>query len=127
MSYVILVTMLLLVQYTFFSLRAGGARGKSEVKAPAMSGDENFERCLRVQLNTLEQLVVTLPAMWICAVYFRYDVAAALGAVFLIGRFLYSSGYISDPSKRAPGMIIGFVANVALVLCCLYVAVMGII
>jgi uncharacterized membrane protein YecN with MAPEG domain len=127
MSYVILVTVLLLVQYTHFALRAGGARGKGDVQAPAMSGDENFERCLRVQINTLEQLVVTLPSMWICAIYFRYDVAAALGFAFLVGRFVYSAAYISDPSKRGTGMIIGFVANVALLLCCLYVAVMGIV
>lgn len=127
MSYVVLVTVALLVQYTFFSMRAGMMRDKKGIEAPAVSGNEEFERCLRVQMNTLEQLAVTLPAMWICAVYFRADLAAILGLIFLIGRFIFSAGYISSPPKRAPGMIIGFLANAALVLCCLYVGVMGLL
>jgi len=127
MSYVILVTVLLLLQYTFFSIRAGGARGKGDIKAPAISGEENFERCLRVQMNTLEQLIVTIPAMWVCAVYLRADLAAALGLLFLIGRFVYSAAYLSDPTTRGKGMIIGFSANMILLLCCLYVGVMGLI
>lgn len=127
MSYVILVTALLLIQYTFFSFRAGAARSKGEVKAPAVAGEENFERCLRVQMNTLEQLVVILPAMWVCAVYFRPDVAAILGAVFIVGRFIYSAAYLNDPSKRGTGFIIGFLASVVLIICCLYAAITGLI
>ncbi|MEM7360698.1 MAG: MAPEG family protein [Pseudomonadota bacterium] len=126
MGYVILVTVLLLVQYLYFAFRAGGARGKGEVKAPAISGDEHFERCLRVQMNTLEQLIITLPSMWICAVYFRADVAAILGTVFLLSRFIYSKAYLSDPTGRGTGMIIGLLANLGLMLCCLYVAIMTI-
>lgn len=117
---VALVTLLILLQYTYFTLRAGLARGKDTVKAPAVSGDETFERRLRVQLNTLEQLAVTLPAMWVCAYYFRADVAAIFGTVFLIGRFIYSSSYAIEPSKRGAGFIIGFLANMALVLCSLW-------
>ncbi|MCL4142823.1 UNVERIFIED_CONTAM: hypothetical protein GTU68_065982 [Idotea baltica] len=113
-----------MVQYIYFSMSAGIARDKGDVKAPAMSGDEAFERKLRVQMNTLEQLIITIPSMWICGVYFRADVAAALGLIFLIGRFIYSAAYLSDPASRGKGMIIGFLANVGLLLCCLFVAVM---
>ena len=127
MTYVALVTILLLVQYFYFAMRAGGAREKSGVKAPAMTGDETFERALRVQMNTLEQLVITLPAMWICAQFFSPTAAAILGAVFLLGRFVYSSGYIGDPAKRGPGMIIGAMANVGLILCSLYAIAMRLI
>ena len=127
MSYVIIVTVLLLIQYTFFAMRAGQARGKGEVKAPAVSGDENFERSLRIQINTLEQLIITIPAMLICAFYFRSDVAAILGFIFIIGRFIYSAAYLGDPTKRGTGMMIGFMANVALLLCCLYAAVIVLI
>lgn len=123
MTYVALVTLLILIQYFYFAMRAGSARGKSNVQAPAMTGDENFERALRVQLNTLEQMVITVPAMWICATYFRADVAAVLGAVFLIGRFVYSAGYIGDPSKRGPGMLISAVANGGLVGSSLFVVI----
>ena len=123
MSYVVLVSTLLLIQYTFFSMRAGIARGKADIKAPATSGDEHFERNLRVQINTLEQLIITLPSMWICAIYFRPDAAAILGLAFLVGRFWYSMAYISNPASRAPGMIIGFIANVGLMGCCLFAAI----
>jgi len=116
---VALVTLLILIQYMYFTLRAGMARGK-EIKAPATSGDEIFERKLRVQLNTLEQMMVTLPAMWVCAHFYRTDAAWILGTAFIVGRFLYSSMYVKDPSKRAPGFIIGFFANVLLVLASLW-------
>ena len=123
MSFVIIITVALLLQYIFFSMRTGMARGKASIEAPAMTGDENFERVLRVQMNTLEQLLITLPAMWVCAVYFRADVAAILGLVFIIGRFIYSAAYISNPPTRGLGMITGFLANLALLLCCLYAGV----
>ena len=116
---VALVTLLILIQYIYFTIRVGAARG-SEIKAPAMSGSDQFERRLRVQLNTLEQLMVTLPSMWICAYFYRPDAAAIFGTVFIVGRFLYSSSYVKDPSKRAPGFIIGFFANVLLILASLW-------
>ena len=127
MSFVIIITVALLVQYSFFSMRAGAARVKGNVEAPATTGDEKFERLLRVQMNTLEQLAVTLPAMWICAVYFRIDVAAILGLVFLIARIIYSAAYIKNPPSRALGMVMGFLANMALLLCCLFVGVKGLL
>ena len=107
----------------FFSGQVGAARGKAVIQPPAMTGDENFERVLRVQLNTLEQLIITLPAMWICANYFRADVAAILGAIFFIGRLIYRNSYIKDPSTRIAGMLVGFFANISLVL----VAIWGVI
>ena len=84
MSYVALVTLLLLIQYMYFTLQTGLARGKDTVVAPATTGDVMYERKSRVQINTLEQLMVTLPAMWVCAHYFRPDVAAILGAIFFL-------------------------------------------
>lgn len=116
MALVALVTLLLLLQYLFFMAMVGKARIAAGLQAPAMTGDAAFERAARVHLNTLEQLVIALPAMWICAVYFRPDVAATLGAVFLVGRFIYRAGYLADPRKRGPGMMIGFVAYIAMIL-----------
>ena len=108
MAYVAAVTILLLIQYTFFFAAVGAARGKEKVVAPATTGSEIFERALRVQINTLEQLVITLPAMWISATYFMPVIAAILGFVFFIGRIVYRQAYVTDPSKRGPGMMIGF-------------------
>ncbi len=116
MSYVALVTLLLLIEYMYFTGQAGMARGRAGIQAPAMTGDETFERALRVQVNTLEQLIITIPAMWICANYFRADVAAILGAIFFIGRLVYRSAYMKDPTTRVSGMVTGFLANVVLIL-----------
>lgn len=120
MEYVALVTLLLLVQYFFFVMQAGMARGKDTVVAPATTGDEMYERKSRVQMNTLEQLIITLPAMWVCAHYFNANVAAIAGVTFLIGRFIFSFLYIRDPKSRAPGFIIGFFANIILLGCGLF-------
>ncbi len=118
MEYVALVTLLIAFQYLFFMVSCALARGKSGLQAPAVSGDPQFECHLRVQQNTLEQLMLTLPAICLCASFFRTDVAAVGGAIFLIGRFLYRAGYISeDANRRGPGMLIGFCATLIL-LCC---------
>ena len=115
MAYVALVTLLLLVQYFVFTLLVGAARGKSGIQAPAVTGDENFERAYRVQMNTLEQLVLTLPALWLSGMYFNPLVAALLGLAFFLGRVLYRAGYVKDPAKRGPGFGIGFLATLGLV------------
>jgi uncharacterized membrane protein YecN with MAPEG domain len=101
------------------------ARGKDTVVAPATSGDEAYERAFRVQMNTLEQLAVTLPAMWICALFFSPHWAAGLGTVFMIGRLIYRQAYTRDPSTRGPGMMIGFLANMALVVLGMWGALSG--
>ena len=114
MQYVAIVTVLLLIQYTAYSLLCGLARGKDTVVAPATTGDEKYERAFRVQMNTLEQLIVTIPAMWICAHFFSPLWAAGLGVVFMVGRLIYRQAYMKDPATRGTGMTIGFLANVGL-------------
>ena len=116
MEYVALVTLLLIIQYLTFTMLVGAARSKSGIKAPAITGDEQFERAYRVQMNTLEQLVLTLPALWLSGLYFNSMVAALLGLAFFLGRVLYRAGYVKDPAKRGPGFGIGFLASIGLVL-----------
>ena len=122
LGYVVFVTVFMLAQYIYFTMRAGLARDKDQkVVAPAMTGSEQFEKKLRVQLNTLEQLVVALPALWLCAVFFRADVAAILGLIFLVGRFAYSVGYLStDVKNRAAGMILSMLSNVVMLGCAVF-------
>lgn len=127
MIYVVLVTLLILVQYIFFMMQVGMARGKGKVEAPAITGDEAYERASRVQMNTIEQMVVTLPSMWIVASFFRADVAAILGLIFLIGRFIYSAAYRKDPASRGFGFTVGFIANIGLILCGFYAVIMRLI
>ena len=115
MQYLSLVTLLLVIQYMIFTMMVGAARSKSGIKAPAVTGDENFERAYRVQMNTLEQLVMTLPALWLSALYFEPFVAALLGLAFFLGRALYRMGYMKSPEKRGPGFGIGFLATIGLI------------
>ncbi|AQA16884.1 hypothetical protein BST95_00275 [Halioglobus japonicus] len=122
MQYVAIVTILMLVQYTAYMLLCGFARGENVV-APATSGDEKFERAFRVQMNTLEQMAVTLPAMWVCAYFFSPLWAAGLGVMFMVGRLLYRNAYMKDPATRGPGMGIGFLANVGLMVLSLWGAI----
>ena len=111
-----IVTLLALLEYMFFSFKVGSTRAKYEVAAPATSGHSEWERFFRVQQNTLEQLMVFLPALWVFAVFVSAPIAAALGLPFLIGRMMFYSGYVKDVESRTPGFVLGFLANVALVL-----------
>ena len=115
MDYVALVTVLLVSQYMVFMMLVGAARGKSGIKAPAVTGDEGFERAYRVQMNTLEQLMVALPALWVSGMYFDSLVAALLGMAFFLGRVMYRAGYVKDPEKRGMGFGIGFLAVLGLI------------
>ena len=122
MELVATVIVLALIEYQVFGMLVGRARGKYDVKAPVVSGNEVFERYYRVQQNTAEQLIVFLPAITIYGFYGKSNIAAGAGLVFIIGRALYCRSYISDPASRGPGFLIGFVATAFLLLGGLFVA-----
>lgn len=108
MEPVIIVTILVLFQYTAFGIMAASARNKAGLKAPTMTGDEMFERANRVHQNTMEQLVMFLPVLWLFAYTINPATAAGLAVVYLIGRFIYRSAYLKDPGKRSVGFILTF-------------------
>jgi hypothetical protein len=103
MAWVELVTVLALLQFLYFAILAGRARARYGVIAPAVTGNEIFERHLRVQMNTLELLIMLLPALWLATAFVPPRWTAALGAVYLIGRFIYLRAYVADPTRRGPG------------------------
>lgn len=103
MALVNLVVALALLQYFAFGTAVGHAREKYNVKAPATSGNEIFERYFRVQMNTLELLVMFVPAMWMFGFYVSTHVAAGLGAAYVIGRGIYFFSYVKDPRSRSLG------------------------
>lgn len=116
MEIVAIVSALILIEYWVISVLVGVARGKTGVKAPAMQGAPEFERISRVQQNTLEQLIVMLPAMWLFAFYVRPMIAAGLGVLFLVARIIYCRAYVREPSGRGPGFAIGQIAQAILLL-----------
>lgn len=103
MPFVALVTVLALVQFFWLGFQVAQARGRYGVRAPATTGHEVFERHFRVQMNTLEQLMLFLPSLWIFASYISPLWAAALGVVYVIGRAVYASAYVRDPKSRSLG------------------------
>jgi len=127
MEAIAIVTVLALIQYFVFSLDVAKARGKYKVSAPSISGNPDFERAFRVHQNTMEQLVLFLPALWMFGYYVHPLWGAGIGIVFIIGRFVYRAGYLQDPSKRGTGFTIGIAASSILLLGGLIGAVMNLI
>jgi glutathione S-transferase len=94
----------LAVAYCFFTgFQVGKARAKFGIKAPATTGNPDFERVYRVQMNTLEWMPIFLPSLWLFAVYISDPVAAAIGVVWIAGRILYMTGYSQAANKRGRG------------------------
>jgi uncharacterized membrane protein YecN with MAPEG domain len=116
MELVAVVILLALLQFVAFGFLVGGARGKYKIEAPATTGHPVFERYFRVQQNTLEQLVVLVPSMWLFGMYVSPSWAAGLGAVYLVGRIVYLQSYIKDPKKRSAGFGLSFLPVVVLVI-----------
>ena len=116
MELVAIVIVIALFEYFYFGINVARARGKYEIAAPAMTGNPIFERHVRVQQNTLEQLVIFIPAILLFATYVSTGIAALLGLVFVVGRFLYSRGYVEEPGKRGTGFLIGQVGQAILLL-----------
>ena len=123
MAYIVIIAMLALIQFIYFSVQVGRARGRCDVAAPATTGNEEFERYFRVQQNTLEQLVVFLPALVAAATFGNEFLAAPIGLVYLIGRALYARAYVRDPGSRTIGFLLGLLANVALIVAALWGAI----
>ena len=116
MELVAAVISLALLVYVFIMLQVGNARTKYGVEAPAITGHPVFERAYRVQMNTVEQLIVFVPSIWFFGLYVSAPIAAVLGLVFVLGRALYYVSYVKDPGKRTIGFIMTFGANVVLLL-----------
>ncbi len=125
MEAVVIVTVLALVQYIYFGVQVGSVRGTSGIKAPAMTGDPLFERTNRVHQNTLEQLIVLIPVMWIFANYVNPLWAAGFGTVYLVGRFIYSAAYRKDPANRSVGFMMSLLPAAVMAIWVLAVAVMS--
>ncbi len=106
MEPIAIVTLLALLEYFGFGMAVARARSRSGVEAPATVGDPTFERTFRVQQNTLEQLAIFVPSLWLFGWFVSPLWGAAAGLLFIVGRLLYFRGYVAEASKRGVGFLV---------------------
>lgn len=121
--YTAAVTILAVILYIYMGIRVGQARGKYKIDAPAMTGHPDFERAVRIHLNTMEFMVAFLPALWLAALYFGGWIPPLLGLIWVIGRVIYMVGYSAAADKRSLGFSIQALAAIAL----LILAIVGVV
>lgn len=111
-------TVLIVIFYFYTAFRVGMLRGKHGIQAPACAGHPEFDRAYRVQLNTLEQMAMTLPLLWIATLF---PIAwtwlpALIGLIWVVVRIVYLRAYMADPEKRLIGAALSGILNVVLML-----------
>ena len=116
MAWVEIVTLLALIELIVFGVLVCRARGTYGVAAPATTGNPIFERYYRVQANTIETLIVFLPALWIAATYWSPRYIALIGVVYLIARMLYLVDYVRDPKRRGAGYALSMLPALVLII-----------
>ena len=116
MNIAYLSILLLLVEYAVLASMVAVARSRYRVAAPAVTGNPDFERYFRVQQNTLEQLIMVIPCLWIFAATSSPLWAALLGFLFLVCRAWYAWGYYRSAGGRHYGFLVGSWAQGALLL-----------
>ncbi|MBI1212241.1 MAG: MAPEG family protein [Alphaproteobacteria bacterium] len=126
-AWLVLVTLLALLFYFWTGIAVARARAKYGVKAPAITGNPDFERTVRVQANTLEWLPLFLGSLWLFAMYWPGWLAAAIGVVWIVGRFMYMQGYIEAAEKRSMGFLVQSIAVAVLFIGALIGAVMSLV
>jgi len=115
MELVYVTIVLALIEYVVMGALVGRARAKYGIHAPAMTGHPAFERTNRVHVNTLENLIIFIPAVLLFASYVSVRWAAILGLVFVVARVVYAVGYLSAPEKRSIGAGITGIVDIVLV------------
>jgi glutathione S-transferase len=115
-----IVTILALLVYFGLGIGVGVARVKYKIMPPQTTGNEDFERVYRAHQNTLEQIVIFLPCLWLFSIFVSPNLGAIFGAVWVIGRIGYAWGYYIEASKRAAGNAIASLATLALIFGTLY-------
>ena len=114
--YTALVTLLAILVYFSTGWQVAKARAKFGIMAPATTGNPDFERLFRVQMNTLEWMPIFLPLLWLFAVYLSDWGAALLGLVWIAGRIMYIAGYSTAANKRHNGFLVQALASGALLI-----------
>lgn len=109
-----LITVLTIILLFGVAFNAGKARAKYKINAPATTGHPKFELAYRVQMNTVENAVAFIPALWLFSYYVSTTWGGVLGGVWLIGQVWYAVAYSEDAKKRGGGFGVSFLAFVIL-------------
>jgi glutathione S-transferase len=120
-----IVTVLALIQSVLFAFLVGKSREEHGVSAPLMTGPDEFLREFRVHMNTVENLIVFIPALWMFGYFVGPYWAAGIGLVYVISRFMYRAAYTGNPEKRSLPFTIGLACQVILLLGTIVGAVMS--
>jgi glutathione S-transferase len=117
-------TILAILLTWFASGRVSQMRVKHGIHAPATTGHPDFERAFRAHANTVENLILYVPLLWMAAFFYGGQIPFWIGLVWIIGRIIYIVGYtMNDTRKRAPGALLGYLSLAGL----LVVVVLGLL
>lgn len=111
-----MVTILAVVLCFFMSFRVATMRAKHKIMAPTCTGNPEFERAFRVHYNTIENLIVFLPLLWIASLFFDATIAAGVGIVWVLSRIVYMQLYMANPEGRTPGALVGLLCLLGLLI-----------
>ena len=122
-----IVLLLIVALQIWLMFRVARQRGLSGIEAPAMTGNADLERAVRVHMNTVEQLAIFLPALAVCGAYAGDRVTAAIGLTWVVGRIWYAIGYQQAAAKRSNGFLVTFLALAAAALVGAYGVLMSLL
>merc|ERR1711997_107666 len=115
-GYILLVVLATYIVAFVQGFLVGKMREKYKVELPAMYSDTEpmFNCYQRVHQNSLERIPLFL-ALLLLAGLFNSVIAAVLGAVWVLGRIVYSIGYYSGvPNNRVVGSLMNLACDMAL-------------
>lgn len=107
--------------YIYFGFRVARARIKYGVQAPSMDGPPEFQRTVRVQANTLEQLVPFAIAAILFGTSVSDPIGGLLGLIWCGARIYYGIAYVRNPNSRIPA----FVVSLAITFILLFGSLLG--
>jgi glutathione S-transferase len=111
-NHLVAIDTLLAILLTFLaSGRVSQMRMKHGIHAPATIGNPEFERAFRAHANTVENMILYVPLLWMAAFFYGGQIPFWVGLVWIAGRVLYIAGYaMNDTRKRAPGALLCYVS-----------------
>ena len=110
------VLMLILLQTLYFGIEVGRARQLLGIEAPDVFGDDEIDRYFRAHQNSLEQLIIFLPAVLVTA-YLGYSFTCVVcGVFYFLGRAIYFRSYVKEPKKKTLGFVLSFFSSVILIM-----------